>query len=97
MLHEVLLQTNNRRGTLNDYLLSITAEGTITRRIDSTDSFGRSTLSWAVEYGWADAVAILVRFGANVNQCILSKMCGFLPLLHRALVGPTCGWSYGEF
>jgi ankyrin repeat protein len=60
--------------------------------IDIPDSFGRSALSWAVEYGWVDAVSTLIRFGADVNQQRLPLHAGLgLPMLHLALAGPNFG------
>ncbi|KAK1767901.1 ankyrin repeat-containing domain protein [Phialemonium atrogriseum] len=86
-LHEVLLGINYDRGNLDDYLNYAAAEGTILDLLDATDSFGRSALSWAIEHGWTDAAATLIRFGANVNQ----RMRSGLPMLHLALAGPASG------
>lgn len=89
-LHEVLLGIKCDSGTLGDYLTRIAGERTMSDLIDLTDSFGRSALSWAVEFGWADAVATLIRFGADINQQRLS-FPGRLPMLHLALAGPNFG------
>lgn len=84
----MLLGIDHTYGTLKDYLTSLTANGMLTGVIDAADSCGRSALAWAVEYGWADAVETLVKFGANIHQRRLS-IYGGSPLLHLAIAGPT--------
>lgn len=54
--------------------------------VDTYHSCGRSSLAWAVEYQWADAVRILLQFGADPNQPRPSTH-GNLPLLHLAMAG----------
>jgi ankyrin repeat protein len=95
-LHEVLLGINHDYGTLEDYLNFITAQGMVLVLIDATDALGRTALAWAIEYGWADAVVILVRFGADVNQQRRSTYGGS-PLLHLAIAGPASGQSESAF
>lgn len=60
---------------------------TISDLIDLNDAPGRGALSWAVEYGWVDAVATLIKFGAEFNQPRV-PFNGKLPMLHHALAGP---------
>jgi ankyrin repeat protein len=96
VLHEVLLRINHGYGTLEDYLVHIAAERTDSLLIDTTDWLGRSALDWATEHGWADAVATLVKFGANVNQ-YTTLIRGSSPVLHHALAGPACGQLEPEF
>lgn len=87
-LHEVLLGIRHDAGTLCDYLTRLSEERTISDLIDLRDAHGRSALSWAVEYGWVDAVVTLIKFGADVNQQRVSNN-GKLPMLHLALAGPN--------
>lgn len=93
-LHEILLRVDLSDGTLEDYLLQITAQGTILDLINATDGRGRSVLAWTVAHGWTAATAILVNYGADVNQSTASSS---LPLLHRAIAGPANGELQSEF
>lgn len=93
VLHEVLLGIIQRYGRLKDYLAHIAADGSLPYLIDAPDALGRSALAWAVDYGWAEAVTVLVEAGANVNQCTGLG----LPLLHQALAGPASGRLDAEF
>lgn len=94
LLHKVLLRIDLSHGTLEDFLVHITAQGTIFDLINATDGSGRSALAWTVEHGWAAATATLVKFSADVNQ---PAALGGLPLLHQALAGPACGRLEREF
>jgi ankyrin repeat protein len=88
-LHEVLLCIKPGSGTLSHYL-NRPMEGTTLDLIDATDALGRSALSWAVEYGWVEAVVSLIKLGANVHQKRRS-VDGGLSMLHLALAGPDSG------
>lgn len=61
--------------------------GLLAELTDKLDSRGRSALAWAVEYGMADAVRILLRFGANDCQYRRSSHSQ-LPLLHLVIARP---------
>jgi ankyrin repeat protein len=89
-LHEVLLGIKCDCRTLDDYLTCIARQRAISDLIDRTDASGRSALSWAVEHDCVNAVATLIKFGANVNQHRQSAN-GSLPMLHLALAGPNSG------
>ena len=88
-LHEVLLRIKPGSATLGDYL-NRGGEGTVLDLIDATDALGRSALSWAIEHGWVDAVATLIRFGADVHQKRRLTDDG-MSMLHLALAGPDSG------
>ena len=49
--------------------------------IDTTDSYGRTVLSWAAQRGAVDTVKLLLRFGANPNLCTGR---GHSPLMYAA-------------
>lgn len=58
-------------------------------RVDATDEYGRTALSWAVTKGDFDESAkALIEFGANVNK---ADQGGFTPLMRSALADhPRC-------
>lgn len=86
-LHEVLLKIGYERGTLKGYLSSLLEAGALADVVDKVDSCGRTALAWVVKYGWADAVATLLYFGANSHKRL--SLRGKLPLLHLAIAGPA--------
>lgn len=88
-IHFALLRINQSQETLRELLVSISNFGLVEGdSIDAIDSRGRSAIAWAVEYGWADAVRILLEFGACPNQ-IRQTCLGSSPLLHLAIAGPA--------
>jgi len=91
-LHEVLLKIGHERATLEGYLFSLLEAGALADVIDMVDSCGRTALAWAVEYGWADAVATLLYFGANPYERL--SLRGKLPLLHLAIAGPASNTGF---
>jgi len=58
-------------------------------RVDATDGYGRTAMSWAVTKGDFDGSAkVLIQFGANVNK---ADEGGFTPLMRSALADhPRC-------
>lgn len=66
------------------------------KNIDTPDSKGRSPLTWAVEYGWLEAVELLIAHGADATQ-ERSSFRGSLPLLHLAIAGSDCESPYGGY
>ena len=61
-LHKTVLRLTNTKRSLYDELLVSTKE------INTSDSNGRTPLSWAAEHGDGAAVAILLKFGADTNK-----------------------------
>jgi hypothetical protein len=64
-LHDTLLGINLENSSLQEHLQSLQSLGPLLELIDKLDSRGRSALAWAVEYGMANAIRILLRFSAN--------------------------------
>ncbi|KAI3328112.1 ankyrin [Xylariaceae sp. AK1471] len=87
-IHQILLGIRRDLGNLDQYLSSPSEKGAGLGGIDEPDSCGRSPLAWAVEHRWPDAVATLLRFGANPSQSRPS-IHGALPLLHLAIASPA--------
>ena len=85
---EVLLGIQCDYGTLDEYLASFGQAKLPTEFIDAPDSCGRMPLTWAVEYGWTDAVKMLLRYGLNPHQ-LRPSIHGKSPLLHLAIAGPA--------
>src|SRR5271154_1557904 len=84
-LHKALLNIEN---TLPEYLSAAYEQGILADLIDIRESRGRTALAWAVEYGWQEAVALLIKFHANPHQLRPSER-GDSPLLQLASAG--CG------
>lgn len=95
-LHEVLLGIDRSRGTLKDYLATFENSSLLAETIDTPDSCGRTALAWAVEYGWSDAVRVLLQYGANPHQLRPSTR-GKSPLLHLVIAGPASEHSASAF
>lgn len=81
-LHKALLRVDGY-SSLKSYLNNA-RQGSFD--IDVQDSRGRSALAWAAEYGWTEAVTLLINHGANPKQSRQSQY-GALPLLHLMLAG----------
>lgn len=88
LVNDALLGASNSFNVLGTCLQSLKDEGLLEGIIDAKDSRGRSALAWVVEYGWAEATDLLLKFGANVHQQRLS-MRDQSPLLHLAIAGPS--------
>lgn len=86
-LHETLLGINREYSSLQEHLQSLQSLGSLSELIDKPDLRGRTALAWAVEYGMADAVRILLRFGADPRQYRISYSSQ-LPMLHLVIAGP---------
>jgi ankyrin repeat protein len=86
-IHKTLLGINPKNSSLRGHLQSLQSLGSLAELIDKSDSRGRSALAWAVEYGMANAVRILLSFGANASQYRKSSRSQ-LPLLHLVIAGP---------
>lgn len=95
-LHEVLLGIDTSEGTLENYLASFGEHKLPSEVIDAHDSCGRTTLAWAVEYGCADAVKMLLKYGANPHQ-LRPSVHGKSPLLHLVIAGPASQRSDAGF
>lgn len=79
-LHKIVLQI--RPGNLNEELQRST------ENMDILDSTGRSPLSWAAKRGEAEAVRVLLEYGADPNN---SDNTGMTPLHYAAQAGtPRC-------
>lgn len=89
-LHRVLLQIDKDL-SLEEYLTILQANGELKSEIDLVDAHFRSALAWAAEYGWAEAVELLLKFGADATQPRGSPK-GCSPLLNLVLAG-----SYLQF
>lgn len=95
-LHEVLLGIQCDYGTLDEYLASFGQAKLTTEFIDAPDSCGRTALTWAVEYGWTDAVKTLLKYGSNPHQ-LRPSIHGKSPLLHLVIAGPASQRSDSGF
>ncbi len=71
---------------LSDYVAEAFRDGSLVNVIDRMDSRGRTPLAWAAEYGWEEAVALLIRYGANPHQLRPSNY-GESPLLQLSIAG----------
>lgn len=87
-LHQVFLGIECSKGTLKEYLASFAQPALPAESIDVPDACGRTTLAWAVEFGCADAVKTLLRYGSNPHQ-LRSCIHGKSPLLHLVIAGPA--------
>lgn len=87
-LHQVFLGIECSKGTLKEYLASFAQPALPAESIDVPDACGRTALAWAVEYGCADAVKTLLRYGSNPHQ-LRSCVHGKSPLLHLVIAGPA--------
>ncbi|KAJ9641370.1 hypothetical protein H2199_005340 [Coniosporium tulheliwenetii] len=96
VLHEVLLGMRYDHGTLDEYLASFGEVKLPTELIDATDACGRTALTWAVEYGWTDAVTTLLKYGSNPHQ-LRHSIHGKSPLLHLVIAGPASQRSDAGF
>ncbi|KAI0188085.1 ankyrin repeat-containing domain protein [Astrocystis sublimbata] len=86
LLHEVLLRVKCNFPNIDDFLNH--QLGLAPELIEARDTLGRTALHWAVMHAWTDATAILIKFGANVNQQVWT-LTGQSTLLHLALAGPV--------
>lgn len=91
-VHDLVLKLKDDVVSLGDSLEALEATQELSGIIDRPDRRGRSPLTWAVEYGWADAACVLMEFGADPNQSRYS-IKGASPLLHLAIAGPKLGRS----
>lgn len=87
-VHQVFLGIECSKGTLKEYLASFAQPALPAESIDVPDACGRTALAWAVEYGCADAVKTLLRYGSNPHQ-LRSCVHGKSPLLHLVIAGPA--------
>jgi len=84
-LHEVMLGICEHHPALSDCL----AEGEITRdAIGVADRRGRTAVTWAAEFGWADALRLFLDAGADPSQPG-PAVCGFQPLLTLVISSPA--------
>ncbi|KPM41113.1 hypothetical protein AK830_g5413 [Neonectria ditissima] len=84
-LHEVLLGIDKRHCSLGDCLL----QGEITQdSINVADRRGRTPVTWAAEFGCADALRLFLEAGADPSQSG-PAVCGFQPLLTLAISSPA--------
>lgn len=84
-LHEVLLGINVTHHNLS----CCAAEGEITRdTINLGDRRGRTPVTWAAEYGFADALKLFLDAGADPSQSGPS-VCERSPLLTLAIANPA--------
>lgn len=90
-LHQVLLGIDRSMG-LSDYLNSLDQHD-LRQVINLADTRGRTPLTWAAEFGWSDAVQVLLSFRANPN-CVQT---GNLTPLHLAVAGPKAQFFRTEF
>ena len=63
-LHKILLRVDNHQ-TLDEFLTQLWQDGTISHMINTPDKHYRTALTWAVEFGWSDAVETLLKYGAK--------------------------------
>ena len=90
-LHKLLFKVDVEYSSIIDYLDSLTRDN-VAKIIDSPDSYGRTALAWAVEFGLTESIRILLAHGANPNQLRCNRNGGFTPLLHLAIAGPCSAW-----
>lgn len=86
-IHQVLLGIEHDLGTLEQYLASFGQLPLPPEIVDAPDVHGRTALSWAVEYGWSNAVGTLLKYGAN-PRASRPSLRGNLPLLHLVIATP---------
>lgn len=92
-VHEILLGITSDHRTLDEYLASFGQATLPADFIDAPDARGRTALAWAAEYGLADAVKTLLRYGSNPHQ-LRPSVRGKSPLLHLVIAGPT--WQHSN-
>ena len=90
-LHEVLLGIN-RGQTLEQFLCSSSQAGTLKSMINRADLHYRTALTWAVEFGWDNAVRVLLRYGADPHLPTWSGK-GHSTLLHLVIAGSPLQFS----
>ena len=93
-LHQVLLRIDQKQ-SLEAYLYSLTQEK-LDVLLNHPDAHYRTPLTWAVEFGWFEAVRTLLKFGADPSQLTLSSR-GYSTLLHAAVTGPASQLSQKEY
>lgn len=85
-MHLALLALDNPERSLEERLLGVYMGETF---VDQPDHYGRSPLTWAVEYRWEEAIECLLSLRASVRLPRLSiDMRRSLPILHLAISGP---------
>ncbi|KKZ68230.1 hypothetical protein EMCG_06091, partial [[Emmonsia] crescens] len=94
-LHDVLLRIDTSE-TLESFLDLSSRTGNIADLIDRPDSHYRTPLTWAVEFGWADTVRTLLRYGANPHKAIHSVR-GESTILHLVLAGSRSKFLNRDF
>ncbi len=84
-LQDVLLGIDKGGHILDDCL----SQGEVTLdAMKVTDKRGRNSVTWAAEFGWADALKHFIRAGADPSQTG-PAVCGFQPLLILAISSPA--------
>jgi ankyrin repeat protein len=86
-----MLHIDSTYGWLADYLSSLLLDE-LEFLIDIPDVRGRNPLAWAVEFGLATAVELLLRFGAYPNQLRSTIDGGYPSLIYLAIAGPYSSW-----
>ena len=85
-LHKALLGIHPSKMSLESYLYSLPRKE-MYHTIDTPDARYRTPLAWAVEFGMADSVDLLLRYGADPNQIRINRDGGYSPLIHIATAG----------
>ena len=94
-LHKVLLRIDTSV-TFEHFLDSLSRAGKLEALIDRPDYHCRTPMTWAVEFGWADAVRILLNYGANPHRVAHARK-GASTLLHLVLAGTTSQFFGSSF
>jgi hypothetical protein len=85
-MHLALLELDGQSRTLKERILDVYMRESF---VNEPDHYGRSPLTWAVEYRWEEAIQCLLSLGGSVRLSRLSiDMRRSLPVLHLAISGP---------